>query len=182
MRRLLRSWRLDRRGAAAVEFAFIAPVMMTLYFGLAEITMGMMAERRASHLAATMADLVAQDSQTDKTTLDEVMSAGPKIMKPFPAVGLGICISSVVADDEGNTTIDWTKSSGNCGDDPHSPGDTVTLPDDLLADNEGLIMAEVAYEHTPIIGYVIKESMKFNEIFYLRPRQATRVTCEDCDT
>ena len=36
----------DRRGVSAIEFAFIAPVMILMYFGVAELTQGMMAERR----------------------------------------------------------------------------------------------------------------------------------------
>ncbi|HEY9217776.1 MAG TPA: TadE/TadG family type IV pilus assembly protein [Phenylobacterium sp.] len=182
--RLLKRLRLDRRGAAAVEFAFIAPVMITLYFGLAEVTMAMMAERRASHLAATLADLVAQDAQVDKLTLDEIVSAGPKLMDPFPSTGLNVCISGVVADAEGKTTIEWSKVSGACSTRDHTPGAVVVLPDDLLANSEGLVMAEVAYHHTPIVGYVLDKSkgMDFKEVFYLRPRQATKVACSDCNS
>ena len=38
----------DRRGVAAVEFAFVAPVLILIYMGLAEVTMALMAERRGS--------------------------------------------------------------------------------------------------------------------------------------
>ena len=38
-------WR-DRRGAAAVEFAFIAPVLIIMYCGLAELSQAMMAQHR----------------------------------------------------------------------------------------------------------------------------------------
>jgi Flp pilus assembly protein TadG len=44
-RRLSRFWR-DRRGVSAVEFALIAPVLMIFYFGMAELTEAMMAQRR----------------------------------------------------------------------------------------------------------------------------------------
>lgn len=172
----------DRRGVAAVEFALIAPLMIALYFGLAELSMALMAERRASHLASTLADLVAQDAQTDIATLAEVLDAGEPIMEPFPATtsGLRIIISSVVADDEGDVSIAWSRASS--GHTPRTKGAPVPeLPDDLLATNEGLIMAEVEYDHMPVIGYVIDETMTFKERFFLRPRQAAQVTCTDCD-
>lgn len=171
----------DRRGVAAVEFALIAPLMIALYFGLAELTMGLMAERRASHLASTLADLVAQDAQTDRATLDQVLSAGAPIMEPFPATSseLKIVISSVVADEDGDVSVAWSRATS--GATARTKGASVDgLPEDLLANNEGLIMAEVEYKHTPVIGYVIDETMTFRERFYLRPRQAAQVACTDC--
>ena len=59
----------DRRGAAAVEFAFIAPVMILMYYGLAELTQAMMADRRASHVASAIGDLVAQDTAINTTEI-----------------------------------------------------------------------------------------------------------------
>ncbi len=65
MRRAVRTGLLkrllqDRRGVSAIEFALIAPVMITIYFGLIEFSQGYMAERRAGHVASMVADLVAQ--------------------------------------------------------------------------------------------------------------------------
>ncbi|MCC7266817.1 MAG: pilus assembly protein, partial [Caulobacteraceae bacterium] len=37
----------DIRGVSAIEFAFVAPVMILFYLGMAELTMGLMAERRS---------------------------------------------------------------------------------------------------------------------------------------
>ena len=50
----------DRRGVSAVEFAFIAPVMIGLYFGCAEISDGVAADRKVSLIAGALANLAAQ--------------------------------------------------------------------------------------------------------------------------
>jgi Flp pilus assembly protein TadG len=182
MKRFLTGWLKDRRGVAAVEFAFIAPLMIALYFGLAELTIGLMAERRASHLASTMADLVAQEASMTHTGIDEVLTAGAAIMQPFPSGtnDLKVRLTSVVADPEGVPKVAWSRSQG-AGYAPLAVGSTVTgLPANLLGANEGLIMGEVVYYHTPIVGYVIDETMQFSEKFYLRPRQGTVVACNGC--
>ncbi|HEX2561532.1 MAG TPA: TadE/TadG family type IV pilus assembly protein [Phenylobacterium sp.] len=182
MMRRLTSFTRDRRGVAAVEFALIAPLMIALYFGLAELTMGLMAERRSSHLASMAADLVAQDAQTDEATLDQVLATGPTIMEPFPAApaDLKVRISSVVSDEDGEVTVDWSRATS--GFSIRTKGSSVeNLPEDLLGENEGLILAEVEYKHTPVIGYVIDETMTFKQRFFLRPRQAAQVACTDCD-
>ena len=50
----------DRCGLAAVEFALILPVMLTLYFGGVEVTNMLVANRRVTSVAYTAADLAAQ--------------------------------------------------------------------------------------------------------------------------
>lgn len=180
-RRPIRFWR-DRRGVAAVEFALIAPLMIALYFGLAELTMGLMAEQRANHIASMTADLVAQDPQTDKNGLDDVLSTGASIMEPFPATttDLKIRLSGVVADDKGNVTVVWSRATS--GFPALTPGASIDdPPDDLLQEGEGLVLAEVEYKHTPVVGYVIDQTMTFKDRWFARPRQAIQVVCTDCD-
>ncbi|MES2341384.1 MAG: TadE/TadG family type IV pilus assembly protein, partial [Pseudomonadota bacterium] len=72
----------DRRGAAAVEFAFVAPVMILIYYGMAELTQAMMADRRASHVASAIGDLVAQDTDISATEMTDIFNVGKAIVAP----------------------------------------------------------------------------------------------------
>ncbi|MDX9998020.1 MAG: TadE/TadG family type IV pilus assembly protein [Phenylobacterium sp.] len=171
----------DRRGVAAVEFALIAPLMIALYFGLAELTMALMAEQRSNHLAAMAADLVAQDPQTTKDSLDDVMSTGRAVMAPFPAGAgdLKIRITGVVADEDGTATVTWSRATAGFA--TRSVGSSLEdSPENLLVENEGLVLAEVEYTHTPVIGYVIDQKMTFKDRWFARPRQSAQVPCSDC--
>jgi Flp pilus assembly protein TadG len=47
----------DKRGVSAVEFALLAPVMIGLYFGCAEIADGVGTDRKVSLIAAALANL-----------------------------------------------------------------------------------------------------------------------------
>src|SRR5690606_13961191 len=78
--RLLR----NRDGATAIEVALIAPVMILLYFGLVEFSQGFMAQRRASHAASVVSDLVAQSERTNRAGIDAIYAVGGLIMRPFP--------------------------------------------------------------------------------------------------
>ena len=60
MPRAIRRFGRDRRGVSAVEFAFIAPVMIGLYLGCVEISDGVGADRKVSLTAAALANLTAQ--------------------------------------------------------------------------------------------------------------------------
>jgi Flp pilus assembly protein TadG len=55
----------DRRGVSAVEFAFIAPVMIGLYLGCAEISDGVAADRKVSLVAGALSNLTSSCSNSN---------------------------------------------------------------------------------------------------------------------
>ena len=57
MRHILGRFAGDRRGVSAVEFALLAPLMITLYVGCAEVSDGVGADRKVSLTAAALANL-----------------------------------------------------------------------------------------------------------------------------
>ncbi len=62
----------DEGGVSAVEFAMIAPIIIAIYFGLAEFCQGFMAQKRMGHVSAMVADLVAQEETVATTNLDDL--------------------------------------------------------------------------------------------------------------
>jgi Flp pilus assembly protein TadG len=54
MTKLLRSFKRDRKGAS--EFAILAPLLITLYFGCVEITDGIAADRKVTLTAGALAN------------------------------------------------------------------------------------------------------------------------------
>ena len=103
-------FRRDRCGVAAVEFALILPVMLVMYLGMAEVTRGIIANRKVNLVSRTIADLTARESTTaaissPSTELASILSAASKIISPFDTSTLALTVSSV--------TIK-TNSSGGC--------------------------------------------------------------------
>lgn len=163
----------DRRGAAAVEFAFVAPLMILLYCGLAELTQGMMADRRASHVASIIGDLVAQDTQITQTDVNDVFNVGKAIIAPFPSGSLTMRITSVKADSGGTPKAIWSKTSGGAL--GALSGTVSGVPNGLIAANESVIMSEVQYVYTSPLGKVLPNSLTFHQKYYLKPRKGSEV-------
>jgi len=55
-------WR-DKRGASAIEFALIVPVIILMYVGIVEIANLLTVDRRVETVASTAAALTAQVKQ-----------------------------------------------------------------------------------------------------------------------
>lgn len=173
-----RSFIRDRSGVAAVEFALIAPVLILIYMGLAEVTMALMAERRAGHAAAVVADLIAQDTLTTRTEIDDVFAVAEEILSPFAAGGMKVRATAVKADAAGSPKVVWSHGKGFSG---YAKGSTVTtLPEGLVEAHDTLIMSEMTYSFNSPVKYVIPDAMNFRHQYFLRPRKLEMVACKDC--
>ena len=167
----LKSLIKDRRGTAAVEFAFVAPVMILMYYGLAELTQGMMADRRAAHVASAIGDLVAQDTVINTTEMTDVFNVGKAIIAPFPTSGLSMRVTSIRKDSSGALQVMWSKSSGSM-----SVLTTVaSVPAGLIANNESVILAESSYVYNSSAKKALPNALTFTQKYYLKPRKTAQV-------
>src|SRR6185437_5562121 len=65
----------DRQGLAAVEFALILPIMLSMLLGLTELSQALACRAAVTNMASTGADLVAQETSASSTDLDNVFNA-----------------------------------------------------------------------------------------------------------
>jgi len=167
----------DRKGAAAVEFAILAPVMITIYFGLVETCEAVLASRKADHVASAIGDLVAQSSGTVSTSdLGDIFNIGNTIMSPYTTSTLQMRITSLAPNSSGTPTVGWSYGSGMSA---LASGTTKTLPI-TVSSGDSVIMAEVTYTYNSPLKYVLKNALTFNSVYYMRPRQTNQITCTGC--
>ncbi|WP_342214186.1 TadE/TadG family type IV pilus assembly protein [Aminobacter anthyllidis] len=56
----------DKRGVAAIEFAIIAPLLLSLYFVTMEVSQGIETNKKVSRVGSMVADLVTQQQTIKK--------------------------------------------------------------------------------------------------------------------
>lgn len=167
----------DRRGVSAVEFALIAPILILIYFGLAELAQGMTVQRRVSHAAAAVGDLVSQNDANAITTaqMTDMFAAASKIVDPYPTAPLKLRITSVSGNATGAPRVDWSDGAVGLPAYVHCatiPGFPATL---ITTAGENVIMAEATYTYTSPVSKVLPNGLNFSEKFYLKPRKVTKV-------
>lgn len=171
MMRLLTRLKRDERGVSAVEFALIAPLLIVFYFGMAEITQALMADRRAGHAASAIGDLVAQTDKVSNAEIDDIFLIAEKIMKPFSADTLKVRVSSISQNTSGVRSVDWSRPKGMS-----QLSSVPSLPNGLIANGQSIIVAEVSYTYESPVEYVIQEGITLNKTYYLRPRKSDKVS------
>ena len=173
VRRLNDRFRHDDRGISAVEFALILPLLITFYLGVNEVTQAITIKRKLSHATSALGDMVAQAESVSSTELDNIMDATAAILMPYPTDNLRIVLSGVEIDGNGVAKVSWSKGRNRGA---LATGSKVSLPAGVGEKNTGIVMAELDYDYTPQIGYVITGTITLEDQFYLRPRIGDRVT------
>lgn len=167
----------DERGVSAVEFAMLAPVLIAFYFGMSEFCQGFMAQKRMGHVSAMVADLVAQQETVSTANLDGIFDIGGLIMKPFSTTALQQRVSSVTRNASGVAKVDWSRGSGMAA---RTVNSTITLPTDLIANGESVIVSEATYDYDSPVDYFMPGITRFSHIYYLRPRTVDKTLCSNC--
>lgn len=168
-----RRLRRDRRGIGAVEFALILPMMLLLYFGAYEIGEAVTINRKVTHIASTLGDLVAQSKVISGSDMQNILDAAASIISPYPIGPLRLTVSQIRVDDLRRATVMWGVGRNATAPVANSP---VTLPDGVRQANSTLVRVEVHYAHSPRVGYVLTGSFDFSDEFMLRPRLVTSIT------
>jgi Flp pilus assembly protein TadG len=173
----MRSWKFLRAkdGTVAIEFAFIAPVLILLLLGSVELCYALICREKVSTVAASASDLVAQDDTITGTQMNDVFSALGAILYPYPSSGSSVIITSIKQDPNhvGQYIVDWSTSTPNVT--AHSKGASITVPTGLVTSGGSVILAEVSYSYVPPFTQGITSGFTMTDTFYSRPRKSTFV-------
>jgi Flp pilus assembly protein TadG len=174
----------DRRGNAAVEFAVIVPLMLTMFFGTVEFSSGVAVNRKIGLVARTLSDLTSQlPNSTSDTDLQNTFAASSAILSPYSVTPIQPTISEIYVDASKIAKIQWSKSAtlsllsgapvAVLKNSAHNKGDVVTIPPGLQIPDTYLIFSEIDYKYVPAVGYVMnKLGITLRDVSYTRPRQS----------
>jgi Flp pilus assembly protein TadG len=174
----------DQKGVAALEFALVIPILISLYFMLNETASAMRAARKVTIVSRVMADLSSRSVDITNAMKDDIFSAAGPIMSPFPTTDSGFRITSIRFDATGKGFVDWSESNGSklpaytrCTATVPIPGrDVISIPDGLKIPNSSLILAEAQVKYTPVVGWNITGPIDLGDKLFMRPRLSDFVT------
>ena len=165
----------SRSGLAAVEFAFIAPVMILLFFGVIEGSAAYSTSRKVLMSANTLADLVAQETSITKDSLDDLFVGMEDVIDPRD-IDVTFRVVSVYLDTAtGEVKVGWSRDSNDAVPYPADsvyPGD---LDASLLDDAASLIVTETEYEYASPISQKVIGALTLQKTATRWPRLSSKV-------
>ena len=184
----------DRRGVAAIEFAFIAPILLAMYFVTMEVSQGIETSKKVSRVASMVADLVTQRATVHQSELRAIMNIGSSTLQPYNRSVPKIVISEIAISDDAaaNATVVWSRKieDGVFGVGALA-GSDADIPASLKIPGTFLIRVESDLNYSPMITWAADrkqalglssafDSIDMNETYYLRARMSTQIPCVDC--
>jgi Flp pilus assembly protein TadG len=161
---------------AAVEFALVLPLMLTMYVGASELSQLINIDQRVTVIAGTTGDLVSREKgEVTADDLTDYFQAATAILSPFSTGSLKQTVTLVAVDPTtGKVTVKW--SQGYNGGRTFSTGDfpvSHTLPAQMVslvqsASVPYMVISEASYSFTPLLGLFFNHSfLLYHQSFYL---------------
>jgi Flp pilus assembly protein TadG len=184
----------DRRGAAAVEFALIMPILLIMYFLSMEASQAIETSKKVSRIGSMVADLVTQQTSIVKADLEAIMKIGTTTLLPYGRSTPSITITAiqVTTDATPKVLVVWSRKLVNGA---YSAGaaanSATTVPATLKVAGTFLVRVDSNLAYQPIITWTAGgqqalgltsafSSISMGETYYLRPRRSLTIPCTDC--
>lgn len=171
-------------GVAAVETALLTPLLLTLFLGGSETWLLIRSHFQAAQMASTTADVVARYKTVTSADIAAIFSVSSEVMgaKNFDDNGT-VVLTSVATGDDGKATVAWQCAGGKLGSSSRigKVGKQASLPGGLVMDkNDNVIIAEVFYRYTPILGWKAPDVTLAYKTALFRPRLGDLTAAPGC--
>jgi Flp pilus assembly protein TadG len=171
---LIKRFRSDNRGVSAVEFALIAPVMLSLYLGSFEVSQAIAIDRLVKLTSSTVTNLVSQYTSISATSdMPDILQASAQVLAPNSNANAAVVVTCLSIDGTGRATVSWSQALNGS---PRTTGQVVTLPAAMDIPNTQLVMGETALPYTSPIQFLPLGVWNLYAVTYMFPRSSPTIT------
>ncbi|MGE3872663.1 MAG: TadE/TadG family type IV pilus assembly protein [Parvibaculaceae bacterium] len=179
----IRKFIRDPKGVAAIELAFIAPLLLLLYFGTVDLGNWYMAHRRLVVAGSTVTDLTTQSQgQVTKAEIDAFWNGIGRIIAPLKLANVTMTMRAFRKKD-GAVKQQWSYSANGgsaCGAAP-TAADLAAIGTNEMSDGNDIIVASVCTTVAPIALQMFGfKSIAMKYRISMRPRLGKTLDCTNC--
>jgi Flp pilus assembly protein TadG len=156
----------DRRGASAVEFALLAPVLITLLLGAVTVFDLFRTLQNVEKATFTVGDMMSREFDMNSSKLSSMLTLMREMVSSANDGGLRV---SSITRRNGNLVTDWSRSTGQAV--PTTPVSTVNLP--RIAEGDSVLLTETFVPHNAFVASFGLDAVTFRGKVAHRPRFVT---------
>jgi Flp pilus assembly protein TadG len=180
----LRTFSANTKGSAAIEFAFVVPIMLVMLFGTFELSQTIETNKKTGRGASLIADLVTQQAVITKTELEAIAELGAAVLAPYNRAVPVVEVVGIQVTDEPTprALVVWSQRiTSGAGARFLTVGNPITIPSELMIRNTFIIRAGLRVKYHPVTTHVVNDAgIQMGETYHLRPRTSPTVTCPTC--
>jgi Flp pilus assembly protein TadG len=160
------------RGAAAIEFAGIIPILFLLFLATFDAGRALAIYTKVRSATYTLDAIANQYSTIHDSDMQQILGATAVVLSPYPSSPVVVVISQLSVGAGGNATVAWSDTLNGVA---RSVGSSVTVPAAIATAGTTLIFGEVSYKFTPLFGYFAKGGITFSDNLYVTPRRTASI-------
>lgn len=175
----------NKDGVGAIEFAFVAPILVVLYIGAVEMTVALSVDTKVSRAGNITLDLLTQGVTTSRSQLANMQNVARSILSPFSDDSVELAYTAIqvnAAGNEARVSWSWRSDGGTLP----AQNSVIELPDSLMIGNAYYVRGEITNTHDLITSFPFTgaslNSIDLSETYFMRPRVGTAINCSDCNT
>ena len=168
------------KGSAAIESAFVLPIILLLFLSLQDFTLLVSLNRKITATSAMIGDTISQYPNTiTRAAVTDIFNSVGLIMQPTPDTQVRVNVYGYYLNN-GAVKLRWQVNNAN--------GPTCTAPDtsnfaNLMASGNDLVVSVSCMTYTPVIASFMGKSILggtsflLNQSIALRPRGSLTLNC-----
>jgi Flp pilus assembly protein TadG len=164
--RIFKNFLQNRSGASAIEFSFVAPVMIFFFIGSVAVFDMFRTYQNIVEANGVVADVISRQTSIDATFVSNIYGVFTNLQQNSTAPS-ALRISSIKKT-AGVYKLDWKKESGTISLLKAQVLDSSTLPQ--ITDGDSIIYVEGATTYTMLSNILGFGQMTFAERAFTRPR------------
>ncbi|MGB8818662.1 MAG: TadE/TadG family type IV pilus assembly protein [Rhizobiaceae bacterium] len=190
LRSKLHAFSEDRSGAAAVEFVFIATLLITLYLGTQQVSLSLNMNKKIGRSASAVGDMIAQkDQEILLSDLQNIMKIGAASLLPYAKSKPEITVTGINATGGTGGKVEFSQRLNTNG--------TFSVPvpkDGTISDVDSrvnfagtfLVRVNIKLRYQMITSWRTGQEVDsdgnawipMSETYYLRPRNSDQIVCK----
>ncbi|GHD15392.1 TadE/TadG family type IV pilus assembly protein [Tianweitania populi] len=184
----------DQRGAAAIEFAFVVPILLCMYLMTMEISQAIETNKKLGRAGTLVGDLVTQQAEVTSSELDGILQIGDSLLQPYNRTKPVITVTAINVERDTRSRalagkVSWSRRmAGNTF--AATTAKEVDVPDFLLIEGTFVIRVDAALNYEPVLLNAAKgnalgigaafDGISMGETYFMRPRRSTTIPCTGC--
>ena len=165
-------------GVAAIEFAFIAPVIFAMVGLIVLGGIGFEINRKVTQVATTLINLAALQTNIGASSgtynYSQILSAASLVIAPYAPSQVSLTLSEVKTNGSGTGVVVWSQATG--GATPLGVGSSYPVPANLSSSNYVLVGA-ASYVYNPLNIFYYVSPITLQDTITVAPRASTSVAC-----
>ena len=173
---LHRRFLTSTRGVAAVEFAIMLPILVTLFLASVDAARAIAIYTKVRAATYVLDAITNQYTTIQSTDMSAILGATSVVLAPYSSSPVKVVLSQIKVTSATAAKVNWSATLNGTA---LTQNSTTTVPTNFASCSSYpcyLIYGQVSYTYTPLFLYFTKSAITLSDSLYATPRVSECIT------